>query len=129
MIPINFNLKQLPNQPPEIYYGNKEYKQELSNMDSNKIEKYATQMKFRLLEGKGKAIYFIGVQDDGNIIGVPNGLLKKYLNIIKQICNKINSSVYKISYIETQEVNYSIMIINIKANFNLESIFYLTGDV
>ena len=23
MIPINFNLKQLPNQPPEIYYGNK----------------------------------------------------------------------------------------------------------
>lgn len=113
----------------EKYFGNKEYKQELSNMDSNKIEKYATQMKFRLLEGKGKAIYFIGVQDDGNIIGVPNGLLKKYLNIIKQICNKINSSIYKISYIETQQVNYSIMIINIKANFSLESIFYLTGDV
>ena len=25
MININFILKQLPNQPPEIYYGNKEY--------------------------------------------------------------------------------------------------------
>ena len=26
MIPININLKQIPNQPPEIYYGYKEYK-------------------------------------------------------------------------------------------------------
>ena len=39
----------------EKYYGNIEYKQELSNMDHNKIQKYASQMKFRLQEGNGHA--------------------------------------------------------------------------
>ena len=65
----------------EQYYGNIEYKQELSNMDLNKIQKYATQMKYRLQEGDGSAIYYIGVQDDGTIIGVPNQLIKSYKNI------------------------------------------------
>jgi elongation factor 1-alpha len=112
----------------EKYYGNIEYKQELSNMDSDKIQKYATQMKFRLIEGNGEAVYLIGVQDDGNIIGVPNKLLKSYTRIIKDICQEINSKISDISYIKLPQIKHSIMMVRIIANFELKSIFYLTGD-
>ena len=112
----------------EKYYGNIEYKQELSNMDSDKIQKYATQMKFRLIEGNGKAIYLIGVQDDGNIIGVPNILLKSYTDIIKNICREINSKISDISYIKIPLPHRSVMVVHIRAKFSLQSIFYLAGD-
>ena len=36
MIPININLKQIPNQPPEIYYCNKEYKIKLNYSNKNR---------------------------------------------------------------------------------------------
>ena len=56
MIKLKIYSKQLPNQPPEIYYGNKEYKISLdySNNYSNIskiLEKKASQMLFRLNEG------------------------------------------------------------------------------
>ena len=47
-----------------------EYKRELKNMIESKIKKYATQMKFRLIEGGGTAYYLIGVKDDGEVIGI-----------------------------------------------------------
>jgi len=112
----------------EKYYGNIEYKQELSNMDSDKIQKYATQMKFRLIEGDGSALYLIGVQDDGNIIGVPNELLKTYSTIIESICQEINSQISDISYIKVPQIHRSIMLVRVRAKFSLQSIFYLTGD-
>ena len=111
----------------EKYYGNIEYKQELSHMDSNKIEKYATQMKFRLLEGHGRAVYLIGVQDDGVIVGVTKELLKNYTNIMLQICKLIDSKIYNITFKKTSKTNYAIMIVRIKACFDLNTTFYLPG--
>ena len=112
----------------EKYYGNIEYKQELSNMDHNKIQKYATQMKFRLQEGDGTAIYYIGVQDDGNVIGVPNELIKKYKIIMNRICNEINSEMYDLVVINAPKIKHSIMIARVRAHFQMNSIFYLPGD-
>ena len=63
--------KKIPNQPPEKEYGNKEYKRYLINHPKNNqekfIEKRATQMLFRIIEGNGKAVYLFGVEDDGII--------------------------------------------------------------
>lgn len=41
----------------EIDNGNIEYKLTLENLDIKKIIKYTTQLKYRVLEGYGKAIY------------------------------------------------------------------------
>ena len=54
--------------PPEIEEGNIEYKLKLDNR--NKIEKLATQMNWRLIEGynmynKHEAIYYLGITNDG----------------------------------------------------------------
>jgi len=111
---IKFILKRFPNQPPEYYYGNKEYKicidydKKTKKYIDNNLQKKATQMLFRLIEGNGKAIYLIGVDDDGNSKGI---ILSKLLNslynlfrmskIINSIITKINIYNGPYGYIAT----------------------------
>ena len=55
---------------PEKEFGNIEYKQKLVDKDEIRINSISTQMRFRVDEGSGEAIYVIGVSDDGDFIGV-----------------------------------------------------------
>lgn len=49
----------------ELYYGNIEYKALIHFSNNNKIERFITQLLFRIREGNGKAIYIIGITDSG----------------------------------------------------------------
>jgi GTPase len=62
-----FVKKLIPNQPPENDYGNREYKYKIDDHD---IDKLATQLKYRLTERAGKALYFLGVFDNGQTVGI-----------------------------------------------------------
>ncbi|CEG82288.1 Putative Gtp binding protein 2 [Rhizopus microsporus] len=54
--------------PPEAdSEGNIEYKLKLVNPSVERLEHLVTQMKWRLAEGNGVAIYEIGIDDDGTI--------------------------------------------------------------
>jgi len=108
----------------ENYYGNVEYKQELLDMDENKINKYATQLKFRIVEGKGKAIYLLGVQDDGTIIGVPNNKIEEYSDIMEAMSKEVDSSITDIVQIGIPDKVESIMLVKFKANFDINTIFH-----
>lgn len=60
--------------PPEIEEGNIEYKR-IIDCDNKKTVKFKTQLLWRLSEGKRiinkyEAIYYIGVEDNGNISGL-----------------------------------------------------------
>lgn len=48
--------------PPEPEQGNVEYKLKLINPSSQRFEHLVTQMKWRLREGHGEAIYQIGMK-------------------------------------------------------------------
>lgn len=52
-------------------YGNIEYKLKLVKPTEDRINHLATQMKFRIKEGSGKAYYRVGVEDDGKATGLP----------------------------------------------------------
>tara|TARA_S200000501_G_C20553099_1_gene625324 strand:+ start:275 stop:724 length:450 start_codon:yes stop_codon:yes gene_type:complete len=79
-------LFKFPQQPSEIEEGNREYKINLDYSNTkpsciNKIlNKKATQMNFRLCEGVGKAIYFLGVKDNGESKGI--NLTKLFTSLI-----------------------------------------------
>ena len=47
--------------PPEVEKGNVEYKLKLIDCSSSRFERLVTQMKWRLQEGLGEAIYQIGI--------------------------------------------------------------------
>lgn len=77
--------------------GNIEYKLELLSLDDVKFNKRLTQMKYRVYEGSGEAFYFIGVQDNGTIIGLNKDEYNESVDNIKKIAEKIDCSVIKIS--------------------------------
>lgn len=58
------------NIPPENDDGNNEYKLKLVDTPTERLDQLATQMRFRVDEGFGEAIYTIGVTDDGRVLGL-----------------------------------------------------------
>lgn len=76
--------------------GNIEYKRELINLDNDKINKRMTQMKYRVYEGLGEALYFIGVEDNGTLLGLNKEEYKESIINLELIANKINCIVIKI---------------------------------
>ncbi len=82
--------------PPEVETGNIEYKLKITTDCSHRIDQLATQMQWRLNEGKSIAKYLIGVADDGEIKGIELNdyikTLKNFSKITKIINAKITST-------------------------------------
>lgn len=54
--------------PPEPQFGNIEYKLKLISPSKQRLDHLVTQLKWRLNEGSGEAVYEIGVTDSGKFI-------------------------------------------------------------
>ena len=105
--------------------GNVEYKLKFEYMNDLKIKKYATQMKFRIIEGNGEAVYLIGVQDNGQIIGLPKSEVEYSIDILKKIAQEIDSCIKQVIKINVENSDKKILMVTIKAEFNIEDIFVL----
>jgi elongation factor 1-alpha len=101
MLNVEFNTIIIPKQPPEYYYGNKEYKisldlnkiKHISKQKNKILDKKASQMLFRLIEGNGKAIYLIGVSDNGEAPGIQTDELLVSLFYMCQIVKLIDAHI------------------------------------
>ena len=95
-------VKFFPTQPQEIEEGNREYKINLDFSRYSKknihniLNKKATQMNYRLFEGGGCAIYFIGVSDTGGTNGITIVKLLKSLLYFTNIVTLCKSKYNKI---------------------------------
>ena len=110
----------------ENYWGNIEYKRELINMTPDKIKKYATQLKFRIIEGVGTCVYIIGVCDNGAVVGIKQGDIAKCTVIMRNICAEINAYMSSEKIIDINKEN-KLLIYVLKNKFNMDNIAYLTG--
>lgn len=86
---IDFDQGMLP---PEPQLGNIEYKLKLINPSKQKFEHLVTQMKWRLREGHGEAIYEIGVSDSGHLHGLVDNDMETSLQTLKQMAQKLGAS-------------------------------------
>lgn len=50
-----------------------------------------TQLKFRLGEGSGECFYYIGVHDDGNLVGLPEGDLAASLETLHAMAAEVKA--------------------------------------
>lgn len=78
--------------PPEPQLGNVEYKLKLINPSKQRFEHLVTQMKWRLREGHGEAIYEIGVSDSGHLHGLGDNDMSTSLSTLKQMAHKLGAS-------------------------------------
>lgn len=58
------------------------------NPSSSRFEHLVTQMKWRLREGRGEAIYEIGVADNGLLLGLSQKDLDSSLDTLIRMANK-----------------------------------------
>lgn len=81
--------------------GNVEYKIKLVNKKEERLEKLATQMRFRVTEGNGEAIYCIGVTDFGEMEGITPEEYEETINNLNSIADKNN---YEVSILSKKKV-------------------------
>lgn len=79
--------------PPETELGNIEYKAKLVNPTTSRIQHLITQMKWRLREGQGEAIYEIGVEDGGIMSGLTDEELNDSLRTLRTMAQALGASM------------------------------------
>lgn len=79
--------------PPEIEEGNIEYKLKLVNPSESRIEHLITQMKWRLEEGEGEAIYEIGVEDNGLLVGLTKSDMDASMQTLQTMAVRLGASI------------------------------------
>lgn len=66
------------------------------HLQKDRKQRLASQMKYRMERGDDEAIYFIGVDDDGNLTGLDEDKLEESLFVLKNIAEEINAVVLKV---------------------------------
>ncbi|XP_014204247.1 GTP-binding protein 2 [Copidosoma floridanum] len=79
--------------PPEPEQGNIEYKLKLVNPSNQRFEHLVTQMKWRLQEGHGKAIYQIGVEDNGRLAGLSKDEMNASLKTLEDMATRLGATI------------------------------------
>ena len=70
-------------------YGNVEYKLKLCNITKLRYEELKSGMNFRLHEGYGECFYEIGVEDNGNDLGITLEELNQTVSLLNLIANDL----------------------------------------
>ena len=105
--------------------GNIEYKVKICDNTEHKINQLGTQMLYRLYQGNGYVIYYIGVCDNGDILGLTENDLNSSFLLLKKVSNKIGAKLinsikmniemtdrYYMKIIFKKELNLSLIDIN-----------------
>lgn len=72
----------------QVEVGNIEYKLKLLNPTPSRFEHLVTQMKWRLQEGQGEAIYEIGVADNGFLRGLSDREMDDSITTLKKMADR-----------------------------------------
>lgn len=77
---------------PEVdQKGNLEYKLKILPPSRERFNRLVTQLKWRLLEGGGLAVYEIGVLDDGTLIGLDPDSMKDSLKLLSLMAAEVGA--------------------------------------
>ncbi|PTD93966.1 GTP-binding protein [archaeon SCG-AAA382B04] len=86
----------------------------------------ASQMKFRILNGNGCAIYLIGVKDNGEIRGLNESEFRETIEVLEKVSNDINCSLDEVEKYENKEGFFGQIKISSKSD-NMEHIIVGTA--
>ena len=89
---------------PEQEFGNVEYKTSLVSKSQDRIQGIASQMRFRVDQGEGEAIYVIGVSDDGSPVGVTDDEFTESFN---NLCLAAGENNYSVTVLVTKTLKNS----------------------
>jgi len=83
--------------PAECDEGDTEYKLHLCGLDSAHLERRATQLRFRVIEGSGECFYFLGVHDNGTVEGLSDEEFAESVTNLNKIAASLDYIVLQLS--------------------------------
>ncbi|KAG9015049.1 hypothetical protein FRB90_005015 [Tulasnella sp. 427] len=89
-----------PKLVPEVEEGNVEYKLKLIAPTPSRFTRLVTQLKYRLLEGGGQALYEIGVSDSGELVGLSRKDLEASLDTLDRMAGELGATIVVLKEIE-----------------------------
>lgn len=91
--------------PSENSEGYVEYKRTISPITESKLQSYATQMLWRINENKKRfAVYFIGIDDDGSVVGLCESDLLSNIDSLIEIVKTIDGSIAGVKLIKVENM-------------------------
>ncbi|CBQ69856.1 conserved hypothetical protein [Sporisorium reilianum SRZ2] len=91
---------------PEVdQKGNLEYKLKILPPSRERFDRLVTQLKWRLLEGGGLAVYEIGVLDDGTLIGLDPDSMKDSLKLLALMAAEVRAHCHVQRVLALEKVN------------------------
>ncbi|KII85545.1 hypothetical protein PLICRDRAFT_126321 [Plicaturopsis crispa FD-325 SS-3] len=82
-----------PKLAPEAEEGNVEYKLQLLSPTPDRFARLTTQLKWRLLEGGGYALYELGVADSGDLVGLTQDDMSRTLDTLGCMARELGARV------------------------------------
>ena len=86
----------------------------LKNITLDRLDHLVTQMKFRLQEGNGECYYIIGVEDNGNALGIGEDDLKTSIETLCIMTQKIEAEMSILQYTKGKEGLIAEILIKLK---------------
>lgn len=112
----------------EVEFGNVEYKRKLSSNRNERYKTLITQMLWRLNEGNGEAIYYLGVNDDGTIYNFKNiDEERDTIFAFRLLTLRANVKIVSIKQLFNKNVYYKV-VIHSENNIINEKKIILLGD-
>uniref|UniRef100_A0A3Q3X8C3 Tr-type G domain-containing protein n=1 Tax=Mola mola TaxID=94237 RepID=A0A3Q3X8C3_MOLML len=93
------------NKTPPPYFPPEVASLKLVNPTQYRFEHLATQLKWRLQEGRGEAVYQIGVEDNGMLVGLTEADMKASLKTLKRMAEKVGADI---TLLREREVDYDL---------------------
>jgi len=87
----------------ESYYGHIEYKRYIKITNPLKHDSLVSQLKYRLIEGNGRCVYIIGVEDNGTIYNITNEEYEESIENLKKMCISTNAEIISITKINSSQ--------------------------
>ena len=116
----------------EIEEGNIEYKRCLINIDDGRREEFISQMLWRIKEGNGEAIYYLGVEDNGTFYNWTELEKKQSIDEFKKIIKKANLKIIRMikNYYSVEKKNNYYLKIVVRENYQIlpEKRIFLFGE-
>ncbi|KAI7870336.1 P-loop containing nucleoside triphosphate hydrolase protein, partial [Spinellus fusiger] len=88
--------------------GNIEYKTKLVNPTAERLEHLVTQLKWRIGEGNGEALYEIGVSDNGTCVGLSEDEMAQSLDTLKKMAATLKADIFVVRLINLEDSVFSI---------------------
>ena len=101
---------------PECENGHIEYKRTLADCSEIRAKKYATQMRWRICENIRNqcATYYIGIDDDGTIVGLSEQEIIDCVERFVAIAESISASIVGIQIINIRGLMIMRIVVKIK---------------